>query len=220
MKNIKFMTLSVVLGAVLLMSACGTETTKQVTHEKETLSISEGTEKMLHIVGEMEEGLTDKNPDTVIEEADELDEVWEEFEDQVKEKSKDLYDEAEKPLGIIKAGVQITPFDEKTLGEAIEDLESVLKEVGALEQNSESNENSISLEDGVKEMKEIALETKELLKENDMEKITAEVNELDEVWESVEDQVKEKSKDLYDEAEKPLGVIKAGVKAEPSDDKT
>ncbi|MPN56898.1 hypothetical protein SDC9_204591 [bioreactor metagenome] len=69
-------------------------------------------------------------------------------------------------------------------------------------------------------MKEIAVETKELLKEKDTEKIAAEINELDEVWESVEDQVKEKSKDLYDEAEKPLGVIKAGVKVEPLDDKT
>lgn len=220
MKNFKLITASIVMGGVLLMSACGADTTKEIPKDKELLSIGEGSVKMQHILKEMEEGLVDKNTDEVIAEAAELDEVWEEFEDQVKENSKGLYDEAEKPLGTIKAGVKVKPFDEKTIGDAIEDLEGVLKDIEALDSTSDSNEEPIILQDGVKEMKEITGETKELLKEKDTEKITKEVNELDEVWESFEDQVKEKSKDLYDEAEKPLGVIKAGVKIEPLDDKT
>lgn len=179
------------MGGVLLMSACEADTTKEIPKDKELLSIGEGIVKMQHIIKEMEEGLADKNTDEVMAEAAELDEVWEGFEDQVKKNSKGLYDEAEKPLGTIKAGVKVKPFDEKTIGDAIEDLEGVLKDIKALDSTPDRNEEPITLQDGIKETKEITGETKEQLNEKDTKKITKEVNELDEVWESIEDQVRE-----------------------------
>jgi hypothetical protein len=65
-------------------------------------------------------------------EAEEMHEVWELVEDDVKEKSSELYEKAESPIGVIKAGIKVKPLDEKTLNSAIEELNKVLDEIEKL----------------------------------------------------------------------------------------
>lgn len=249
MKRTKYLSLSVILAGVLTLSACGTsekvntqannnsaevstvqkeitsakettDTQKETEQKKETISIADGTKKMKNIIEEIKEGLKDKNEDVVVKEASELDEVWEKFEDDVKVKSKDLYDQAEKPLGVIKAGIKVKPLDEKVLKETIEDLGKVLTSIQSQNSGSGTVSATSSIPDGVEKMKGIIGEMKDLVKDKNKEKLIKEANELDGVWGVFEDEVKEKSKDLYEKVETPMGVIKPGVKIEPLDTKT
>jgi len=142
MLSIKKLTVATALVVVVAFTGCaskGAENTNskkseqvEVKENSGKLSIAEGSKKMKHALEEMKEYLEEKKDEKVIAEADEMHEVWELFEDAVKEKSAELYEKAESPIGVIKAGIKVKPLDEKTLNLAIVELNKVLDEIGNL----------------------------------------------------------------------------------------
>jgi iron uptake system EfeUOB component EfeO/EfeM len=142
MLSIKKLTMATALAVAVTFTGCaskGAENTNskkseqvEVKESTEKLSITEGSKKMKHALEEMKEYLEEKKDDKVIAEAEEMHEVWELVEDEVKEKSSELYEKAESPIGVIKAGIKVKPLDEKTLNLAIVELNKVLDEIERL----------------------------------------------------------------------------------------
>ena len=97
--------------------------------DKKTMPIHEGVKQMKGFLVEAKEGLKEKNKIKFEKAVKELDETWELFEDGIKAKSKDAYDKVESPLGSIKAGSKIEPFDDKTLSIGLENLSKGLDEI-------------------------------------------------------------------------------------------
>jgi hypothetical protein len=142
MLSIKKLTMATAIVVAVTFTGCaskGAENTNskkseqvEVKESAEKLSIIEGSAKMKQALEEMKEYLVAKKDDKVIAEAEEMHEVWELVEDDVKEKSSELYEKAESPIGVIKAGIKVKPLDEKTLNSAIEELNKVLDEIEKL----------------------------------------------------------------------------------------
>jgi len=132
------------LVASLAVSGCGTsKQTEQGTAQskpqtattetkQQTLSISQGTQNMRDVLKEMKNELANKDEEKVIKVSEKLEENWKVFEDSVKDKSPDLYEKVEKPLGAIQAGVKVKPLDAKTLTASIDELEMTLAKVQEL----------------------------------------------------------------------------------------
>ncbi|MFD3447387.1 hypothetical protein ACFDTO_22605 [Microbacteriaceae bacterium 4G12] len=83
-----------------------------------------------------------------------------------------------------------------------------------------STQKTVSIADGVKEMKQTLQDLKANLQTKDAEKTKEDGNKLEESWQKFEDGVKEKNADLYEKVETPLHTIEAGVKVQPLDVQT
>jgi hypothetical protein len=128
-------------GAVILIalvfigySLKGTESTnknKQVPKEK-VISISKGSQNMRNVLKDMKSKLNAKDEAGAIKISAKLEKNWSAVEDRVKSKNKDLYEKVEDPLSSINAGVKIKPLDTKTLTNAINSLDEILKQVEKL----------------------------------------------------------------------------------------
>ncbi|AEF95249.1 hypothetical protein Desca_2421 [Desulfotomaculum nigrificans CO-1-SRB] len=132
------------LVASLAVSGCGTAKpaeqgtaqpkpqTATTETKQQTLSISQGTQNMRDVLKEMKNELANKDEAKVIKVSEKLEENWKIFEDSVKDKSPDLYEKVEKPLGAIQAGVKVKPLDAKTLTASIDELDKTLAKVQEL----------------------------------------------------------------------------------------
>lgn len=151
MKTLNNLILATTLLGGLVLSGCGTSNTQtsqvtptpsekpqteakgqQATESNGKLTIADGSKKMKQITDEIQAGLKDNKEDIVIKKVEELDGVWEKFEDAVKDNKKELYDRAEGPIGIIKAGVKVKPLDAKTINNETEKLRKVFEEIAKL----------------------------------------------------------------------------------------
>ena len=72
-------------------------------------------------------------------------------------------------------------------------------------------DNGIS--DGVKNMKDVLVDIKAAVDSGDSLKAQTGADQLEEAWSKFEDNVKDKSADLYEKTETPLHAIEAGVKS-------
>lgn len=135
MINLKTIFLATGLVIALTFTGCsskgGESTNKQVTQEK-SISISEGAENMRSALKDMKSKLEAKDEAGAIKVSSKLEENWSAVEDNVKNKSKDLYEKVEGPLTSINSGVKIKPLDTKTLTNAMNSLDEILKEVEKL----------------------------------------------------------------------------------------
>lgn len=124
------------LTGVLVFSLVGCSTNKEVSKsdakEVKTVTIADGAKSTLDVLVGIKEDIKSKNQDKLAEKSDKLEEAWASIEDQVKEKSRDLYEKVEGPLDMIKAGVKVNPIDEKALNTSIDELNSVMKDVEKL----------------------------------------------------------------------------------------
>ncbi|EJR55923.1 hypothetical protein IIM_01015 [Bacillus cereus VD107] len=130
----------VIVATSLALGACGTQgekkaestkTTEQAS-EKKTVSIADGAASMKQTVSDLKAQLQAKDATKVKDDAEQLEKTWQTFEDTVKEKNADLYEKLETPLHTIEAGAKAEPLDVQTLNKAVEDLDTVLTEVGKL----------------------------------------------------------------------------------------
>ncbi|EPD51018.1 hypothetical protein MHH33_17045 [Paenisporosarcina sp. FSL H8-0542] len=126
----------IIIAASMALSACGTndEQTKtdDNTQTEETTSqtsIADGAKEMKAEVADLKVQLEANDTKKAEANGENLEEIWESFEDAVKEKDADLYEQVETPLHIIEAGVKIDPLDVDTLNKAADDLDSVLSDV-------------------------------------------------------------------------------------------
>lgn len=126
----------IIIAASMALSACGTndEQTKtdDNTQTEETTSqtsIADGAKEMKAEVADLKVQLEANDTKKAEANGENLEEIWESFEDAVKEKDTDLYEQVETPLHIIEAGVKIDPLDVDTLNKAADDLDSVLSDV-------------------------------------------------------------------------------------------
>jgi hypothetical protein len=76
--------------------------------------------------------LNAKDAAKVKESGENLEKSWQTFEDEVKDKSADLYEKVETPLHTIEAGAKSKTLDEQTLNKAADELDTVLSDVEKL----------------------------------------------------------------------------------------
>ncbi len=136
-KNKKF-TWLILMAASIALGACGSKDNasnneeKQVEVETPQSSISVGSKKMKMEVVDLKKHLESNNAEKVKASAENLEEIWQEFEDGVKAKDSTLYEKVETPLHIIEAGAKVKPLDVKTLSKAAVELDDVLTNVEKL----------------------------------------------------------------------------------------
>lgn len=138
MKNLKSIVVVTALVSALTLTGCAPKNTEQQTQVKEqpkveetqkTITISQGSQNMRAALKNMKALMTAKDENGAIKEGSKLEENWKLFEDNVKDKNKDLYEKVEDPLDIINAGIKIKPLDTKTLNTAADSLDKTLIEV-------------------------------------------------------------------------------------------
>jgi iron uptake system EfeUOB component EfeO/EfeM len=139
MKNLRGFIAATALVAVLTFTGCASKNAEQqntqvkeqpkVEELQNTLSISQGSQNMRDALKNMKEFIAVNNEEGTIKEGAKLEENWKVFEDNVKDKNKELYEKVEGPLGIINAAIKIKPIDTKILSSAIDSLDNILSEV-------------------------------------------------------------------------------------------
>jgi iron uptake system EfeUOB component EfeO/EfeM len=121
------------LATSLTLAACDGANTSTKTAEKKTaVSISDGAKEMKQTISDLKSQLSTKDTAKVKTSGENLEESWQSFEDEVKDKSADLYEKVETPLHLIEAGVKAEPLDEQTLNKAADELDTVLSDVEKL----------------------------------------------------------------------------------------
>lgn len=121
MKKIRWFVLPLGLLLLFTLAACG-----------ENDKIAEGVKEMNEALEEVKEQVEDNDAKMAKVEYDELHEAWEDFEDEVKEQNKELYEEIEAPLFAIKAGVSQETLDPQALNGAIAELEAALEKLNSI----------------------------------------------------------------------------------------
>lgn len=109
-----------------------TEQNESADKGEKTLSIAEGSKNMKDVLKDMKSKLDNKDEEGAVKASAGLEDNWKVFEDNVKDKDKELYEKVEQPLHTINAAVKIKPLDTKTLIDAIDALDKQLDEVGKL----------------------------------------------------------------------------------------
>ncbi|RKP58248.1 hypothetical protein D7Z26_01765 [Cohnella endophytica] len=109
-----------ILSAAIVLSACG---------NKGGNKISDGVSSMKAVLTEVQSAVDSGDAAKAKAEAANLENAWAKFEDDVKEKSKDLYEKAETPLHVIEAGSEIEPLDKDTLTKSVTELNQVLDDI-------------------------------------------------------------------------------------------
>jgi iron uptake system EfeUOB component EfeO/EfeM len=123
----------ILLASSLTLAACGGVNTDKKTEEKKTtVSISVGAKEMRQTISDLKTQLKTKDAAKVKASGENLEKSWQTFEDEVKDKSADLYEKVETPLHTIEAGAKSEPLDEQTLNKAADELDTVLSDVEKL----------------------------------------------------------------------------------------
>src|SRR6476660_5994125 len=105
----------------LTLAACSGANTNKQTDEATTtttVSISDGAKEMKQTITDLKAQLNEKDAAKVEESGANLEKSWQKFEDEVKDKSADLYGKVETPLHTIEAGAKSQQLDEQTLNTA------------------------------------------------------------------------------------------------------
>ena len=131
MKSRKFI-VPILVASSLTLAACSGENNNKKEEENTIVSISEGAKEMRQTISDLKTQLNTKDAAKVKESGESLEESWETFEDEVKDKSADLYEKVETPLHTIEAGAKAEPLDEQTLSKAADELDTVLSDVEKL----------------------------------------------------------------------------------------
>ncbi|MFE4814780.1 hypothetical protein ACFQ9Y_27390 [Peribacillus simplex] len=91
------------------------------------------------------------------------------------------------------------------------------KKADETKKTEQSSPKSVSIGDGVKDMKQTIADLNAQLKAKDATKVKDSGAKLEESWQTFEDDVKAKSPDLYGKVETPLHTIEAGATSSPLD---
>ncbi|MFC5530256.1 hypothetical protein [Cohnella yongneupensis] len=121
MSNLKMkLGIAMMLIAVLVLSACG---------KNNGNTIADGVTSMKAVLTEVQKAVDEGDAAKAKTEAANLEDAWAKFEDDVKDKSKDLYEKVETPLHAIEAGAGVDPLDKEVLTKSVTELNQVLDEL-------------------------------------------------------------------------------------------
>jgi len=138
MKVLKNLLILITLGIMITITGCGAqkqqpttsgEDTQITSDDKKEISTYDASQNMRNALKDMKTQISNKEEDKAIETSNKLEENWSLFEDEVKDKDKDLYEKVESPLGIIQAAVKVKPIDTKVLITSIDQLDKVLEQI-------------------------------------------------------------------------------------------
>ncbi|CAH2716083.1 hypothetical protein BACCIP111895_03267 [Neobacillus rhizosphaerae] len=120
----------ILIASSLTLAACGgAKDDKNSAETKTTVSISDGAKEMKQTITDLRDQLNANDAAKVKESGVKLEESWQKFEDDVKDKNADLYEKVETPLHTIEAGAKSDPLDAQTLNKSADELDSVLSDV-------------------------------------------------------------------------------------------
>jgi high-affinity iron transporter len=164
------------------------------------------------LVHPAEEGIKaaeQNNPELMRAEYDEVHELWETFEDKVREADATGYVELESALDAVKDAVNAQPPDPAAVKNAYTQLIRETSEVadriaGATGPSAQLRELATQAEAGA-----------EAAKQNNPELLRAKYDEVHELWETFEDKVREADATGYVELESALDAVKDAVNAQP-----
>lgn len=171
---------------------------------KQGADLKAGAAAMLHDIDMAKQAVTAGDAATAQKETAETDEAWETIEGQVKEKGAELYTKIEDNIHALQAAVKASPLDTKAAGDAITKLQTLVARIPAL---------AGDIPAGVDWMKHEVDGTKKAADAKDSAKALKEAEEADAAWETFEDAVKAKDKDLYGKIEEQLHALLGAVKA-------
>lgn len=143
-----------------------------------------------------------------------LEEVWSKFEDGIKAKYPDLYDQIEKNLNPIVAGTKASAIDKDAILKLDNQLLKVLYDLA---------QKLIPVEQvkaGATQLISLTNDLKKAIESGDEAKIKVMGPKLEDIWSSFEDGVKPRNEDLYEEIEKSLNPEVAGSQKSPIDKET
>lgn len=132
MKKFQSLLLAVAVATSFVLTACGTSPSSQSTPasaQPYTEAVKSGAKKMRTELVELSKALEDEDAVKAKQYGEELHEIWEKFEDEARAANKSLYEKIEEPLGVIRAGVKVSPLDKAVLGEQIKKLDGLLGEL-------------------------------------------------------------------------------------------
>jgi iron uptake system EfeUOB component EfeO/EfeM len=121
MKKANLFALIALLTLALFTAACGSKA-----------SVADGVRTMKQTLGELQKNVDAGDAAKVKQNADALEEEWEKFEDSVKDKSKDVYEKVEDPLGKIKSGAKASTLDKNVLTQEAKKLADALADAEKL----------------------------------------------------------------------------------------
>lgn len=91
--------------------------------------VKAGVSKLLTTTDELKKAINASDEAKVKEIGPKLEEIWKTFEDGVKPRCPDLYEQLEKSLNPEVAGSQVSPLDKQTLGQLNDQLTQTLHEL-------------------------------------------------------------------------------------------
>jgi iron uptake system EfeUOB component EfeO/EfeM len=212
--------LIVVLSIALVsaLSACGKK--EEAAGPKETpsassnvheVSLKDGTAKLLKTAKQIRKAATAGDEAKVRELGPQLEEAWSAYEDAVKPKYADVYEQVEKNLDPAIAASKATPLNKDALLKIDNDLIQVLYDFSA---------KLIPVEDikaGTNQMLTTTGEMKKEIDAGNETKVKELGPKLEEVWATFEDGLRPRNADLYEKIEKSLNPEVTGSQKSPLD---
>ncbi|MNS20916.1 hypothetical protein D3C71_668000 [compost metagenome] len=226
MKQKMFLLMSILLISALTLSACGskpnqsgqpnsTEATAATGKtEDKTISdsaIQEGTAKLLKTAKQLRKASTVGDEAKIRDLGPKLEETWATFEDGVKPKYPDIYEQIEKNLDPTIAASKASPIDKEILlkidNQLIQELYDLSQKLIPVDQ----------IKSGVTQMLGTTSDLKKEIAAGNEAKVKELGPKLEEVWGTFEDGVRPRSADLYEKIEKSLNPEVAGSQISPID---
>lgn len=129
--NLKTLFLVAFIVSALILGGCASapkapETKVTEPKSAANIDIKSGAQKMRHEVEEFKDALKATDAVKAKHAAEEIEEIWEKFEDDVRAKDKALYGKIEEPIYAIKAGVKASPLNVQVLTDQANKLDSLL----------------------------------------------------------------------------------------------
>ncbi|TVY08218.1 hypothetical protein [Paenibacillus cremeus] len=201
-----------------VLSACGS--TKQpegnvnaaaTVAKSPEISVKDGTAKLLSTAKQLRKAATAGDEAKIKETGPKLEETWATFEDGVKAKYPDLYEQVEKSLNPAVSGAKAAKIDKDAILKIDNQLIQTLFDLSA---------KLIPVDQvkaGANQMLATTAELKKEIAAGNDAKVKELAPKLEDVWKTFEDGVPPRSADLYEKIEKSLNPEVAGSQKTPID---
>jgi iron uptake system EfeUOB component EfeO/EfeM len=218
-KKLMMSVLALTLSAAML-SACGAKpegktatpvAQGQSATKAPELSVKDGTAKLLSTAKQLRKAATAGDEAKIKEVGPNLEEVWASFEDGIKAKYPDIYDQIEKSLNPAVAAAKTSTIDKDAVLKIDNQLIQVLFDLSG---------KLITVDQvkaGVNQMLGTTSELKKEIAAGNDAKVKELAPKLEDTWKTFEDGVPPRSADLYDKIEKSLNPEVAGSQKSPVD---
>jgi iron uptake system EfeUOB component EfeO/EfeM len=174
-------------------------------------AIKEGTAKLLSAAKQLRKAATAGDEAKIKEQGPKLEQAWSAFEDGVKPKYPDIYEQVEKNLNPLVAAAQASSIDKDAVLKADNQLIQVLYDLSGKLIPVEQ------IKAGANQMLETANALKKEIEAGNEAKVKELGPKLEDVWKTFEDGVPPRSADLYEKVEKSLNPEVAGSQKSPID---